>query len=304
MNRSTTELPGAEAVLITRGGLATKVGKGLLAFAKRKPLGALCALVLVVFVLSATFASVVAPHNPNEQYGGQTLLSSTRQFWMGTDHLGRDVFSRILYGARISITVGFFAVTIGTSGGVLIGLVTGYRGGKLDLYAQRLIDAWQSFPSLILVLPLVSMLGPSLVNVCIAIGIGSMPGTSRLVRSTVLSVKQNDFILAAHSLGATMPRILARHILPNVMAPIIIAATVSLGGAILAESSLSFLGLGVPPPTPTWGGMLSQEGRAYMLSNPWLAIWPGVTIMAVVMSFNLFGDALRDVWDPRLRGSR
>ena len=286
-----------------RGGIVSSMGNGMLTFAKKKPLGAVCAFVLVVFLLSALFASVVAPHDPNVQYGGQTLLSSTRQFWMGTDHLGRDVFSRILYGARISITVGFCAVLIGTTGGVTIGLISGYRGGKLDLYSQRLIDAWQSFPSLILVLTLVSMLGASLLNVCIAIGIGSMPGTSRLVRSTVLSVKENDFVLAAHSLGAGTPRILLRHILPNVMAPIIIAATVSLGGAILAESSLSFLGLGVPPPTPTWGGMLSQEGRAYMLSNPWLAIWPGVTIMAVVMSFNLFGDALRDVWDPRLRGS-
>ena len=279
-------------------------GKAFLKFAKTKPLGAVCALVLGIFVFAATFAPIVAPYNPNVQHGGQTLLSSTRQFWMGTDHLGRDVLSRILFGARISITVGFFAVAIGTTGGVFIGLISGYRGGRLDLYAQRLIDAWQSFPSLILVLTLVSMLGPSLVNVCIAIGIGSMPGTSRLVRSTVLSVKQNDFVLAAHSLGATTPRILLRHILPNVMAPIIIAATVALGAAILAESSLSFLGLGVPPPTPTWGGMLSQEGRAYMLSNPWLAIWPGLTIMAVVMSFNLFGDAMRDVWDPRLRGSR
>jgi peptide/nickel transport system permease protein len=222
---------------------------------------------------------------------------------MGTDHVGRDIYSRIVHGAKVSITVGFVAVAIGTGAGSAIGLVSGFQGGKLDLYVQRFIDAWIAFPGLVLILVLVSMLGPSLLNVSIAIGIGSIPGTSRLVRSAVLSTKENEYIVAAQAIGATRIRVGARHILPNVTAPIIIVSTVSLGGAILAESSLSFLGLGVPPPAPTWGGMLSREGREFMIVQPLLGLWPGIAITAVVMAFNLFGDALRDVWDPRLRGA-
>ena len=296
----------AEAVALQRPvpSIPSRVGGGLWTFARRKPLGAICAVILAVFVLTSAFATVVAPHDPLKQNGGRTIEGSSREFWMGTDHLGRDIFSRILYGAKISITVGIAAVCVGTSMGSTLGLISGYRGGKLDLYIQRLVDAWIAFPGLILTLTLVSMLGASLINVCIAIGIASIPGTSRLVRSTVLAVKQNDFILAARALGAGDPRIVIRHVLPNVMAPIIIAGTVSLGGAILAESTLSFLGMGVPPPAPTWGGMLSREGREFMLIQPGLALWPGFAITSVVMAFNLFGDALRDVWDPRLRGSK
>ena len=302
-----TEASGVPGVLVERrpaSRLAGRLGRNLWTFARRKPLGALSALILVVFVLTAAFAQVVAPYDPVLQHPGRNVEASSYEFWMGTDQLGRDIFSRIIYGARISITVGFAAVAIGTTLGSTLGLVSGYRGGKFDFYVQRLVDAWLSFPSLIIILTLVSWMGSSLINVCIAIGIGTIPHTSRLVRSTVLAVKENDFILAARSLGAVDRRILAWHILPNVMAPIIIAATVSLGGAILAESSLSFLGLGVPPPSPTWGGMLSREGREFMLIQPTMAVWPGFAITAVVMAFNLFGDAMRDVWDPRLRGGR
>ena len=255
-------------------------------------------MVILIMFAAALFAPFVARYDPLSQHAGRILEKPSLEFWMGTDHLGRDIYSRIVHGAKVSITVGFVSVAIGTAGGALIGLVSGFQGGKLDLYVQRFVDAWIAFPGLVLILVLVSMLGPSLLNVSIAIGIGSMPGTSRLVRSAVLSTKENEYIVAATAIGASRVRVGARHILPNVMAPII-----SLGAAILAESSLSFLGLGVPPPAPTWGGMLSREGREFMIIQPLLGLWPGIAITAVVMAFNLFGDALRDVWDPRLRGA-
>ena len=272
-------------------------------FIRRRPLGGVSAVIILIMFAAALFAPVVARYDPLSQHAGRILEKPSLEFWMGTDHLGRDIYSRIIHGAKVSITVGFVSVAIGTVGGALIGLVSGFQGGKLDLYVQRFVDAWIAFPGLVLILVLVSMLGPSLVNVSIAIGIGSMPGTSRLVRSAVLSTKENEYIVAATAIGASRVRVGARHILPNVMAPIIIVATVSLGAAILAESSLSFLGLGVPPPAPTWGGMLSREGREFMIIQPLLGLWPGIAITAVVMAFNLFGDALRDVWDPRLRGA-
>ena len=273
-------------------------------FARRRPLGGVSAVVILIMFAAALFAPVVARYDPLSQHAGRILEKPSLDFWMGTDHLGRDIYSRIVHGAKVSITVGFVSVAIGTVGGALIGLVSGFQGGRFDLYVQRFVDAWIAFPGLVLILVLVSMLGPSLVNVSIAIGIGSMPGTSRLVRSAVLSTKENEYIVAATAIGASRVRVGARHILPNVMAPIIIVATVSLGAAILAESSLSFLGLGVPPPAPTWGGMLSREGREFMIIQPLLGLWPGIAITAVVMAFNLFGDALRDVWDPRLRGAQ
>ncbi len=272
-------------------------------FARRRPLGGVSGVVILAMFAAAIFAPWVARADPFFQHSGRILEDPSWEFWMGTDHVGRDIYSRIVHGAKVSITVGFVAVAVGTGGGALIGLVSGFQGGKLDLYVQRFIDAWIAFPGLVLILVLVSMLGPSLFNVSIAIGIGSIPGTSRLVRSAVLSTRENEYIVAATAIGASRIRVGARHILPNVMAPIIIVSTVSLGGAILAESSLSFLGLGVPPPAPTWGGMLSREGREFMIIQPLLGLWPGIAITSVVMAFNLFGDALRDVWDPRLRGA-
>ena len=293
--------------LVTAATTAGSVNRAVRAsrdFVRRRPLGGVSAVVILIMFAAALFAPVVARYDPLYQHAGRILEKPSLEFWMGTDHLGRDIYSRIVHGAKVSITVGFVSVAIGTAGGALIGLVSGFQGGKLDLYVQRFVDAWIAFPGLVLILVLVSMLGPSLLNVSIAIGIGSMPGTSRLVRSAVLSTKENEYIVAATAIGASRARVGARHILPNVMAPIIIVATVSLGAAILAESSLSFLGLGVPPPAPTWGGMLSREGREFMIIQPLLGLWPGIAITAVVMAFNLFGDALRDVWDPRLRGAQ
>lgn len=283
--------------------LVIEAGQTSRSFIKRRPLGGISGIVILVMILVALFAPLVARYDPMVQHGGRILEWPSWEFWMGTDHLGRDIYSRVVHGTRVSITVGFVAVAIGTTGGSLIGLVSAFQGGKFDLYVQRFVDAWIAFPGLVLILVLVSMLGPSLLNVSVAIGIGTIPSTSRIVRSAVLTIKQNEYVLAAHAVGASSIRIGARHILPNVTAPIIIISTVSLGGAILAESSLSFLGLGVPPPAPTWGGMLSREGREYMLIQPLLGIWPGLAITTVVMAFNLFGDALRDVWDPRLRGA-
>lgn len=283
--------------------LVIEAGQTSRSFIKRRPLGGISGIVILVMILVALFAPLVARYDPMVQHGGRILEWPSWEFWMGTDHLGRDIYSRVVHGTRVSITVGFVAVAIGTTGGSLIGLVSAFQGGKFDLYVQRFVDAWIAFPGLVLILVLVSMLGPSLLNVSVAIGIGTIPSTSRIVRSAVLTIKQNEYVLAAHAVGASSIRIGVRHILPNVTAPIIIISTVSLGGAILAEASLSFLGLGVPPPAPTWGGMLSREGREYMIIQPLLGIWPGLAITTVVMAFNLFGDALRDVWDPRLRGA-
>lgn len=271
-------------------------------FGKRRPLGGLSALFALAVVLVAVFAPLVAPYDPLAQHAGRTLEGMGRDFWLGTDQLGRDILSRIVYGTRVSLTVGFLAVALGTSGGVALGILSGFQGGKLDLYIQRLVDAWMAFPGLILTLALVGILGASLINVSIAIAIVTVPVTARLVRGTVLSVKEYDFVEAAISIGARRFRVAVMHILPNIMAPILIVATARLGTAILTEASLSFLGLGVPPPVPTWGGMLAREGRDYMITNPLLAMWPGLAIMFTVMAFNLFGDALRDLWDPRLRG--
>jgi peptide/nickel transport system permease protein len=287
-----------------RANFAVRVWKGYWTFAKKKPVGAISLVVLIIFGLTALFADQIAQHSPTVQLSGQSFKGPSADHWLGTDHMGRDLFARIVYGARISITVGFAALLLGKAGGVTLGMVSGYFGGRFDLAVQRFVDAWQTFPSIVLLLAIVTMLGPSLLNVVVAIGIGSMPGTTRVIRSAVLSVKENDYILAAKALGARSPRIIFMHVFPNVTAFVIISASVTLGGVILAESSLSFLGLGVPPPTPTWGGMLSREGREFMIVSPLLGVWPGLAITTVVMSFNLLGDALRDMWDPRLRGSR
>jgi peptide/nickel transport system permease protein len=233
--------------------LVMKGGQTSRAFIKRRPLGGISGIVILLLVVTAALAPQMARYDPMAQHAGRILEGPSWEFWMGTDHLGRDVYSRVVHGARVSIAVGFAAVAIGTTGGSLLGLASGFQGGKFDLYVQRFVDAWITFPGLVLILVLVSMLGPSLLNVAIAIGIGAIPETSRIVRSAALTTKENEFVVAAYAVGATKMRIAVRHILPNVMAPIMIVSTISLGGAILAESSLSFLGLGVPPPAPTWG---------------------------------------------------
>ncbi len=225
-------------------------------------------------------------------------------FPLGTDHLGRDIFSRILYGAQLSVIIGLAAATLATVISVVIGITTGYLGGRFDMIVQRFVDAWQSFPDLIILIVVVSVVGPGLPQVIIILGLLFGIGGSRIIRGAALSVRENSYVHAAQSIGAGTPRILMRHILPNVMAPVIVLFTTRVGAVILAESALSFLGLGVPPPAPTWGGMLSGSARSYMYLAPWLAVAPGICLTIVVYAINVFGDALRDLLDPRMRGSR
>jgi peptide/nickel transport system permease protein len=277
---------------------------GLLRLARRKYMGTISMVIIVVFAAVAIFAPVVAPHDPLAVHTSVALKPPNARFIFGTDELGRDIFSRLIYGARTSMLVGFGSVAIGTGIGILLGLTSAYFGGTYDLLVQRFIDALQSFPPLVLAMVMVTTLGPSVRNVILAIAITGIATRARVVRGTALSLMENTYVDAARALGCSNVRIMMRYILPNSWAPIIVISTASLGVAIIAESSLSFLGLGPPPPTPTWGSMLSGSARSYMSIAPWLALAPGIAITVIVLAFNLLGDALRDVLDPRLRGSR
>lgn len=278
------------------------VWRSTLRFIRQKPLGSFGAVVLLLMVIMAIFAPVIATHDPYTQDARAVLASPSAQHLFGTDNLGRDVFSRVVYGSRISMTVGLLSVAFGIGVGVIVGLISGYRGGWIDMLIQRIVDALMSFPILVLAMAVVAVLGPSLRNVTLAIGVVTIPLVARVVRGSVLSVKENLYIEAARTLGASGLRIAVFHILPNVFAPIIVLATVRLGVAILTEASLSFLGIGTPPPQPSWGEMLSQRGRLYFEVAPWMALFPGLAITLAVLGINFFGDALRDVLDPRLRG--
>ena len=268
---------------------------------RRKPLGLASAVLLLVLVLTAIFADVLAPYDPLETHPEIRLQAPSRAHLFGTDDIGRDVFSRIVYGSRISLWVGLLAVGIGTFAGMIIGLACGYWEGRLDIVLQRVMDAIQAIPGLVLALAIVSVLRPNTTNAMLAIAMVIIPGNSRIVRGAVLSAKQNRYVEAAQALGCQQIKILLKHILPNVTAPILVIASIWLGNAILIEASLSFLGLGTQPPTPSWGLMLSSTGRAFMEQAPWLAIFPGLAISLAVFGFNLFGDTLRDAWDPKLR---
>ncbi len=268
-----------------------------------KPLGTIGAVLVLAMVLMAILADVVAPYGYNQSHMEDKLSPQSTKYWMGTDLLGRDLMSRVIFGARISMYVGMGAVVLGTTAATLLGLVSGYFGGKLDASLQRIVDAWMSFPFLLILLTIMSIIGPGVLNIIYVLGLAFTFSNSRIVRGAVLSVKENMYIEAARSLGCGHFRMIARQILPNVMAPIIIIATLGLGNAILLEASMSFLGLGIPPPTPSWGQMLSFQGRQYMYIAPWLAIWPGVALSLAVFGFNMLGDALRDILDPRLRGA-
>jgi peptide/nickel transport system permease protein len=237
-------------------------------------------------------------------FKGEQFTAPGAKFLLGSDDVGRDVLSRIIAGSRISLEVGIIAVSIGTISGSLLGTVSGYFGGRTDLVIQRLMDSVMAFPMMVLALSIMAILGPDVKNVMIAVGIVITPGTSRVVRGATLSVKEAPYIEAAHAVGAKHLRILAFHILPNVAAPIVVIATMHLGSAIISEASLSFLGFGTPPPAPSWGGMMSGGARFRLEQAPWLMLAPGAAISLTVLGFNLLGDALRDVWDPRLRGSR
>jgi peptide/nickel transport system permease protein len=277
------------------------IARKLVDFAHRKPLGAAGAVIVMLLILVALGAPWLAPYPYDIGSASVRLQGPTLAHPFGTDANGRDMLSRIIWGARISVTVGFGAVLISTVLGTTIGVISGYFGGLFDLLFQRLIDVWISFPALVLLVSLVAILGPGLWSVTIILGILVTPGSSRVIRSAVIAMRHLPYVETAGCLGAGHGRIILHHVLPNVFVPILILATVRLGTAILAEATISFLGYGVPPPYPAWGAMLSGAGRAYMLQSPWLSIWPGVAISLVVFGFNMLGDALRDVLDPRLR---
>lgn len=274
--------------------------------ARRNPVGTAGAVVMLVLIFTAVFAPLIAPLDPytfnlTEQGLPVRQQAPNSEFLFGTDALGRDVLSRIIYGARVSSLVGFLSVALGTSVGTAIGLVSGYWGGKVDQVLQRIVDTFMAFPGIVLALAVVAVLGQNLINITLVIAIVIAPGSSRVIRGAVLTIKENIYIDTARSIGASDVRIAMRHILPNVVAPVIIIATVWVGNAIVIEATLSFLGLGTPPPTPTWGEVLAGEGQRNLENAPWLAIFPGLAISIVVLSFNMLGDALRDVLDPRLR---
>ena len=271
---------------------------------REKRLGAIGAVVAVVFLFVGLFADVLAPYGMNEVDMGARLQAPSWAHPFGTDNLGRDLLSRCMYGAQISVIIGLTVAAISTVISALIGIISGYFGGKVDLVIQRFVDAWMSFPGLVVLIVVASVFGAGITQIVFTLGLLIGIGGSRIVRSAVVSVREDMYIHAAKSIGASAPRFLWRHVLPNVIPPLIVLFTSSVGTAILAESGLSFLGLGVPPPHPTWGGMLSGNGRTYMLQGPWLALAPGICLTLVVYAINVFGDALRDMLDPRMRGSR
>jgi peptide/nickel transport system permease protein len=270
-------------------------------FGRRKPLGAVGGLIVVGMMLMAVFAERIAPYGYDDSIRGARMQPPSATHWLGTDNLNRDMWSRIVYGARVSVTIGFLTVALATVAALAIGVSSGYFGGIYDLVIQRIVDAWLSFPYLIIILSVMSVLGPGLGNLVISLAIILTATSSRVIRGATIAVGQSPYIEAARAIGCGHGRIILRHVVPNVLATVIILATIGLGVVILAESALSYLGVGVPPPYPSWGAMLSGSGRTYMFRAPWMAVWPGVAISLAVFGFNMLGDALRDVLDPRLR---
>ena len=272
-------------------------------FARHYPLGFAGGALLVVMGIAAILAPLIAPHDPLIQDIPNRLNAPSSQYWLGTDNFGRDVLSRTLYGARISLYVGFASVGLATVVGMLIGVASGYLGGLVDLLIQRVVDMLLGFPGLILAMVMVVAIGASLNNVVFAIAVVFSPRVVRLARSSALSIKEEPYVLAAQSIGASHIRIMLRHILPNALAPVFVLATGYLGTAIVVEASLSYLGLGVPPPDPSWGNMIFAGSRGNLEAAPWLSVFPGLALALVVFSFSFLGDALRDAFDPRLRGT-
>ncbi len=260
-------------------------------------------MVLVVLVLSATLADVIVPYDPIRNNVGPNLEGPDGTHLFGTDHFGRDVFSRVVYGARTSLYVGIGATLLGVLAATLLGAVSGYMGAKLDYFVQRFVDLAHAIPPLIFLLGVLLVLGPRTEYVILALGLRTGLSLSRIVRGSVIDIKGEDFVEAARSFGASDARILTFHVLPNIFALIIVLVSTTIGGLIVAEAALSFLGFGVPPPTPSWGGMLSVDGRIYMLAAPWLLAAPAFSLTLVVFATNMFGDALRDELDPRLRSA-
>ncbi|MDE0026294.1 MAG: ABC transporter permease [Spirochaetaceae bacterium] len=269
---------------------------------REKRLGTASGIIILILILVSIFADAVAPYPYYEVHLIDRLQGSSAQYLLGTDHLGRDFLSRIIVGARLSLVVGLSATTVNVVVAAIIGVPSGYFGGKYDIIVQRFVDAWIAFPGLILLLTIMSIVGRGIPQIIVVLGISGGIGTSRVVRGAVIGIKENDYFLAAPAIGSRGIATLMRHVLPNIMPVMIIIFSISVGGVIIAEASLSFLGFGLPVNIPSWGGLLSREGRQHMEVAPWLAIWPGLALTITVYSFNMFGDALRDLLDPRLRG--
>lgn len=259
------------------------------------------AALLALAVISALLAPAIAPYDPVVQDPAKRLQGPSRTHWLGTDDFGRDILSRVIYGTRTSIAVGVFATSIGLAVGACLGIVSGFQGGRTDQITMRAMDVMLSFPSILLAILIVALLGPNLLNLVIAIGVARVPLFARLSRSVVLSVKSNEYVEAAISVGSKTPRIILRHVLPNITAPLIVQGTAALAEAIVTAAALNFLGLGIQPPTPDWGAMVS-DGRRFIFDHPYIPLFPGLAITVLVLSLNLVGDWLRDVLDPRLRG--
>ena len=269
---------------------------------KEKPLGTACGIIVLILIFVAIFADALAPYRYMEINLADRLQGASAQYLLGTDHIGRDLLSRLIHGARLSIIVGLAATSLNVVVAVLIGGTSGFLGGKFDLAVQRFVDAWMAFPGLLLLLTIMSIVGRGLLQIIVVLGIAGGIGGSRVLRGAVIDIRENDYFQAAESIGSSKWRTLIRHVLPNIAAPIIIIFSINIGGVIISEASLSFLGFGLPVEFPSWGGMLSREGRVYMEMAPRLALWPGLFLTITVYSLNMFGDALRDLLDPRLRG--
>jgi len=274
----------------------------LIRLVREKPMGVVGGVIVVLMLFAGIFADFLAPYGMNESHLMEALDSPSRTYLLGTDNLGRDLLSRIIYGARISMIVGLSASVISMIIATTVGVLCGFLGGVFDVVVQRIVDAWMCFPFLVILISIMALLGSGMIQVIVVLGILSGITGSRIVRGATIGIKENMYIEAARAIGSSTKRMLVRHTLPNISAPIIVMFTISLGAMILAESTLSFLGFGIPPPTPSWGGMLSGSGRNYMFIAPWLAIWPGVALGLAVFGINMLGDAIRDILDPRLRG--
>src|SRR5215472_17560906 len=283
------------------GAQATRGWRKYIFLARRHVLGTAGLVIMAVFVLTALFADLISNFDPLTVDSARALARPSAQHWMGTDSFGRDVWARIIHGARISLAVGIGSTAIGGFFGVIIGLASGYLSGWVDLVFQRVTDIFQALPLLVLALVMTAALGPSLPNVIIAIAIPLVPIVARVIRANTLALREQPFVDAAKSIGMSEMRIAIRHVLPNTLAPLIVLATAQLGSTILTEASLSFLGLGIPEPFPSWGRMLSESAAEYVRTAPWLVIFPGAAISLVVFGTNLFGDSLRDLLDPRQR---
>ena len=271
---------------------------------KEKPLGTVSGIIILIMILVAIFADALAPYRYMEIHLVDRMQGSSARYLLGTDYVGRDLLSRLIHGARLSLTVGLAATALNVVVAVLLGGTSGFLGGKLDLAVQRFVDAWMAFPGLLLLLTIMSIAGRGLPQMILVLGITGGIGGSRLVRGAVIGIKENDYFLAARAIGSPGTATLMRHVLPNIMPVMIIIFSITVGGVIIAEASLSFLGFGLPVDFPSWGGMLSREGRRYMEAAPHLALWPGLCLTITVYCLNMLGDAMRDLLDPRLRGAQ